>query len=155
MTTTKYEVDKFIGANNFSLWRIEMTTLLVHQGIVKAINAEALPTVEDAKKKLEIETKAHSVILLSLGDEVLREVADEEKALGLWDKLATICRKKSLANKLYLKKKLYSLRMEEGKELRKYIDDFNKVVLDFNNISAKVDEEDRGYNPTKFSAKII
>jgi hypothetical protein len=34
----------------------------------------------------ELEEKAHSIILLSLLDRVLREVADEETASGLWKK---------------------------------------------------------------------
>uniref|UniRef100_A0A803Q6K9 GAG-pre-integrase domain-containing protein n=1 Tax=Cannabis sativa TaxID=3483 RepID=A0A803Q6K9_CANSA len=70
------------------------------------------------KKFKEIQNKAHSAILLSLGDEVLREVSSVETAVGLWKKLASIYLKKSLANKLYLKKKLYTMRMDETKDLR-------------------------------------
>ena len=100
-----------------------MKVFLVHQGISEALDEEAMNMLEDKKKKNEIEAKAHSAILLSLGDEVLREVADEEEAIGLWNKLASIYMKKSLANKLYLKKRLYTLRMDETRELRKHLDD--------------------------------
>jgi hypothetical protein len=143
MSSSKFEIDKFNGTNDFGLWRIKMKALLVHQGISEALNLEALAAIDDKKKKFEIETKAHSAILLSLGDEVLREVSSEEKALGLWEKLSEIYMKKSLANKLYLKKKLYTLRMDESKELRKHLDDYNKIILDLCNIGVKIDDEDQ------------
>lgn len=76
MTSTRFEVDKFNGTNDFSLWRIKMKAFLVHQGISEALDVEAMDQMDDKKKKNEIEAKAHSAILLSLGDEVLREVAD-------------------------------------------------------------------------------
>uniref|UniRef100_A0A803NHF4 Retrovirus-related Pol polyprotein from transposon TNT 1-94 n=1 Tax=Cannabis sativa TaxID=3483 RepID=A0A803NHF4_CANSA len=103
-----------------------MKAFLVHQGILEPLNEEAMKEIDDKKKKVEIETKAHSAILLSLGDEVLREVSSEEKALGLWNKLAAIYMKRSLANKLYLKKKLYTLRMDESKDLRRHLDDYKQ-----------------------------
>ena len=84
MAGAKFDIDKFNGTNDFGLWRIKMKVLLVHNGIAEAINEEALKELSEDKKKLnEIETKALSAILLSLGDEVLREVLNEEKALGL------------------------------------------------------------------------
>ena len=50
--------------------------------------------------------------------------------------------KKSLANRLYLKK-LYIMHMEEGKDLRKHLDEFNGVFLDLNSIDLKIEEEDQ------------
>ena len=48
----------------------------------------------------------------------------------------------SLANRLYLKKKLYTLQMEEGKDMRKHLDEFNKIMLNLNKIGVKLEEED-------------
>ena len=91
MSIAKFEVDKFTGDNDFSLWRIKMKALLVHQGLSEAIEPDAFQdSIDDKKKIQEIETKAHSAILLSLGDEVLREVSDELTAYGLWSKLDVI-----------------------------------------------------------------
>uniref|UniRef100_A0A803PRG9 Retrovirus-related Pol polyprotein from transposon TNT 1-94 n=1 Tax=Cannabis sativa TaxID=3483 RepID=A0A803PRG9_CANSA len=118
MARTKFKVDKFTSANDFDLWRIKMKALLGYQGVSKALENEALNSIDDKKKKIEIESKAHDTILLSLGAEVLREVFDEGKALGLWSKFSSIYMNKSLANKLYLKNKLYTLRMDESNELR-------------------------------------
>ena len=34
--------------------------------------------------------------------------------------------------------------MEEGKELRKHLDEFNRIILELNNIGVRIDEEDQG-----------
>lgn len=111
MTTAKFDLEKFTGTNDFSLWRIKMKSLLVHSGLSTAINGESSEELTEAKLK-DIDSKAHSAILLSLGDEVLREVAEEQTALKLWSRLESLYLKKSLANRLYLKKSLYTIHME-------------------------------------------
>lgn len=77
MAYGKFELDKFTGENNFTLWRIKMKALLVHQGISIVIHKQELESVEDKAKIQEAQAKAHSALILSLGDEVLREVSEE------------------------------------------------------------------------------
>lgn len=114
--------DKFTGTDDgFSLWQIKMKVLLVHIGLLHAINLEVLENTLEKKKIMDSEERAHIAILLSLGDEVLREVAEETTALAPWNRLAGLYLKKSLPNMLYLKKSLYVIHMEEGKYLRKHI----------------------------------
>ena len=48
---------------------------------------------------------------------------------------------KSLANRLFLKKKLYFFKMAPRKSVEDHLDDFNKIVLDLENIEIKVDED--------------
>ncbi|GJV64786.1 retrovirus-related pol polyprotein from transposon TNT 1-94 [Tanacetum coccineum] len=55
-------------------------------------------------------------------------------AMGVWSKLETLYMRKSLANKLYLKKKLYTFYMSSGRKISEHIDEFNKIVLDLENI---------------------
>nr|GEV53640.1 retrovirus-related Pol polyprotein from transposon TNT 1-94 [Tanacetum cinerariifolium] len=50
---------------------------------------------------------------------------------------------KSLANRLYLKKKLYTYYMSPGTKLGDHIDEFNKLILDLANIDIKIEDEDR------------
>ncbi|GJX43365.1 retrotransposon protein, putative, ty1-copia subclass [Tanacetum coccineum] len=49
---------------------------------------------------------------------------------------------KSLANKLYLKKKLYTFYMPSGRKISEHIDEFNKIVLDLANIEVTFEDED-------------
>ena len=55
----------------------------------------------DAAKGMDVDAKAHSAILLSLADEVLREISSKTLSLGVWEKLQTLYMKRSsLANRL-------------------------------------------------------
>ncbi|GJT51075.1 hypothetical protein Tco_0977232 [Tanacetum coccineum] len=74
--------------------------------------------------------------------EVLREVTGETTAAVFWLKLETLYMTKSLANKLYLKKKLYTFYMLVGRNISEHIDEFNKIVLDLTNIEVKFNDED-------------
>ncbi|RVW14253.1 Retrovirus-related Pol polyprotein from transposon TNT 1-94 [Vitis vinifera] len=87
MSSQKFEVEKFNGSNDFTLWKLKMKALLVQQKCAQAIEGEeTLPVGLTAVEKEEVVSRAHSAILLSLADEVLREVADETTAVGLWRK---------------------------------------------------------------------
>ena len=84
----KFEVEKFDGQNSFSLWRIKIKALLRQQSLLKVL--EVLVSEDSPAPSKEEEEKVHSTILLSLSDGVLREVADEETATGLWSALENL-----------------------------------------------------------------
>ncbi|GJW27045.1 retrovirus-related pol polyprotein from transposon TNT 1-94 [Tanacetum coccineum] len=95
---------------------------------------EVLPTDMEAQTKAELNKKAHSAVILCLGNKVMREVTRETTAARVWSKLETLYMTKSLANKLYLKKKLYTFYMPAGRKISEHIDEFNKIILDLANI---------------------
>lgn len=140
----KYDVEKFTGSNYFGLWRMKMKALLVHQGLYEALLGEKLlrETMSDRDKK-EVLDKAHSAIILNLGDKVLRKVARETTAAGVWLKLEGLYMKKSLVNRLYLKQSLYSFKMQDDKSVSEQIDDINKLILDLENIGVTIEDEDK------------
>ena len=144
MGTAKFEVEKFTRSNDFRLWRLKMRAFLVHQGLEDALKGRAgLPqTMSDQEKKILIE-KAHSVIILSLGDKVLRKVSKEKTAAGVWSKLEGLYMTKSLVNWLYLKQDLYSFKIHEDKSIDEQLDTFNKLILDLENIDVTIDDEDQ------------
>ncbi|KAL8153408.1 hypothetical protein V2J09_011168 [Rumex salicifolius] len=50
---------------------------------------------------------------------------------------------KSLANKLRLKEKLYTLRMKEGSELQAHLNEFSSILIDLENLDIKIEDEDK------------
>jgi len=102
-----------------------------------------IKALEESGEYAELEQNAHSAILLSLSDGVLRDVSDEETAARLWKKLENLYMKKSLTNRSYLKQQLYNLKMKEGMPLCDHLDDINRIILDLKNIDTKVDDEDQ------------
>ncbi|XP_059671098.1 uncharacterized protein LOC132316642 [Cornus florida] len=92
-----------------------MQALLTQQGLKNVLfgNDKLLETRSNEDKD-EVDEKACSAILLNLADEVLHEVIDEDMAAKLWLKLESLYMTKSLTNKLYLKQRLYILRIKKG-----------------------------------------
>nr|GEX34678.1 zinc finger, CCHC-type [Tanacetum cinerariifolium] len=140
MTRAKFDIEKFDGTGDFGLWRVKMRALLIQHGCEAAL--EVLPADMEAQAKAELNKKAHSVVILCLGNKNLREVTGETTVAGIWSKLETLYMTKSLANKLYLKKKLYTFYMPAGRKISEHIDEFNKIVLDLSNIEVKFKDAD-------------
>nr|GFD34143.1 retrovirus-related Pol polyprotein from transposon TNT 1-94 [Tanacetum cinerariifolium] len=66
----------------------------------------------------------------------------EDNYNGFCSKLETWYMTKSLANKLYLKKQLYTFYMPTGRNIFEHIDEFKKIVLDLANSEVKFEDED-------------
>ena len=89
-----------------------------------------------------MEEKAHSTILLSLDDHIITEVADQATSVELWKNLQSLYTTKSLTNKLLLKQRLFSVRMQSGTPLQEHLEKLNSILLDLRNLDVKVDDED-------------
>ncbi|KAH9678732.1 hypothetical protein KPL71_025836 [Citrus sinensis] len=134
-----------------------MRAILIQQGLDAALEDD-----EDSKAKQRkeegssssgadmktINNKAHNTIILHLSDEVLREVAKEKTASGLWTKLKELFLKKSLAKRLSMKRKLYMFSMKDGTALKDHLDEFKKLILGLENKEsngkAAIASEDEG-----------
>ena len=84
--------------------------------MVKALCGKQLEGMNDIDWK-DLEAKATTTIRLCLADDVMYHVMDEESPTTIWLKLESRYMFKSLTNKLYLKQKLYGLKMAEGLDL--------------------------------------
>ena len=49
---------------------------------------------------------------------------------------------KSLAKRLYLKKTLHTLRMDEGTSIHTHVDEFNKLMMDLKSVDNQISDED-------------
>ncbi|GJT62466.1 retrovirus-related pol polyprotein from transposon TNT 1-94 [Tanacetum coccineum] len=140
MTGAKFDIKKLDGTGDFGLWRINMHALLIQHRCEATL--EVSPADMEAEAKAELNKKAHSVVILCLGNKVLREVTGETTAVGVWSKLEALYMTKLLANKLYLNKKLYTFYMPAGRKIFEHIDEFNKIVFDLAYIEVKFKHDD-------------
>ncbi|KAG8475541.1 hypothetical protein CXB51_032350 [Gossypium anomalum] len=115
MATTRFEIEKFDGETNFNLWQVRMMAILVQSGLKK----------------------------LCLANTVLQEVLMEKTSSSLWKRLETLYATKSLANRLVLKQRLFTFRMNEGELIRDHISQFITLLNDLNNVEVHIDDEDQ------------
>ncbi|GKD01283.1 hypothetical protein Tco_1171557 [Tanacetum coccineum] len=106
------------------------------------VKQEVLPMDIEAQTKAELNKKAYSAVILCLGNKVLRDVTREMTAAGVWSKLENLYMIKSLVNKFYSKKKLYTFYMPGGRKIFEHINEFNKIVRDLANIEVKLESKD-------------
>ncbi|KAH9782716.1 hypothetical protein KPL71_009026 [Citrus sinensis] len=154
MAATKIDLENFNGKNDFNLWKLKMEALLITQGLGDALQPVIMKDgkVGSSSKTLEemaeIDKKAKRTIILSVADLVIREVAKEPTVTALWIKLESIYMKKSLANRLYIKKKMFTLKMAEGLSLDEYLVEFNKVCDTLKTIDNSLSDEGKAILPT-------
>ena len=115
--STKFEVEKFTGSNDFGLWKMKMKAVLVKEGLDVALEGEEhLPETMDVRERRELLKKAYSSIILGLGDKVLREVSRSwSMTADVWRVLEERYMAKSVPNRINLKQRLYGFKMKEGK----------------------------------------
>ncbi|MFQ6645616.1 hypothetical protein Gotur_020324 [Gossypium turneri] len=77
---------------------------------------------------------------LRLSNTVLQEVLMEKTSSALWKRLETFYATKSLANRLVLKQRLFTFRMNEGRD---HISQFITHLNDLKNIEVHIDDEDQ------------
>jgi hypothetical protein len=127
----KFEVEKFIGKNNFKLWKLKMHDLLVQQELHKALEGKTKkPTGMTNEDWEDLDTRSLSTIQLSLENDVLFNIfgEGEERTIGLWSIMETLCMTKSLTNRIYLKRQLYSLQMKEGTKIVDHLNILNTLM---------------------------
>ncbi|MFQ6633662.1 hypothetical protein Gotur_010129 [Gossypium turneri] len=67
----------------------------------------------------------------------------EKTSSVLWKRLETLYATKSLANRLALKRRLFTFRMNECELLGDYISQFISLLNDLKNVEVKIDDEDQ------------
>jgi hypothetical protein len=166
-SSSRIYIEKFNG-KNFELWKIKMEDLHVdkEQCIVvdhgtqptgmQPIGTQSTGTQPTSTKTTstpptgmskeyweKLDRRARSTIRLCLADLVLLNVLGESTANELWDKLGNLYQSKSLVNKLFLRKKLYHIRMEDGVSMTKHLNSFHTLVSQLVSVNITIAEEDK------------
>lgn len=94
------EVDCFDGTADFALWLRRMHAVLVQQKVARILGGEKKQAetitadhkadmMDNTEKAGMMDTTFRSLIL-HLSDKVLREIASEKTAVGIWAKLESV-----------------------------------------------------------------
>lgn len=119
-------IEKFNG-KNFHLWKFKMQMVLEDKdlwGIVAGDEVEPVEegTTDTQRRQFQRRArKALATICLSLGDEQLALVRSATTAKEAWSKLEGHYEIKSLANKLFLRKKYFTMTMVESDTMTEHV----------------------------------
>jgi len=94
-------------------------------------------------KYLQRRDKALATIVLAVDPKLLYLLGDPTDPVDVWDKLSATFQKKTFANRLRLKKRLYTKRLVFGGSMQKHLKEFVELFEELAVIGAPLQEEDK------------
>ncbi|KAH9754149.1 Integrase catalytic domain-containing protein [Citrus sinensis] len=120
---------------------MKMKAVLRKNNCLAAIGERPMEITDD--KWNEIDGNAISDIHLALADGVLSSVAEKNTAKEIWDTLTKLYEAKSLHNKIFLKRKLYTLRMVESTMVTDHINTLKTLFSQLTTLGHNIEENER------------
>ncbi len=135
-----------LNGSNYPTWKVQCRMALLRDGLWDLVNGIETAPREDASKwanYLARKDRVLATIVLSIEPSLLYLIGEPEDPIVVWKKLLDQFQKKTWANKLALRRKLYSLKLKDGDAVQEHI----KVMIEtFDALSVvgdKIEEEDR------------
>ncbi|MCO5570587.1 hypothetical protein L7F22_024312 [Adiantum nelumboides] len=111
-------IKKLEGAHNYAIWQKQCYNVMLQKKQAKPIKMQGVkPGNMSTEEWEEVDELARSTIMLSVSDNLLFNVENEETAWGMWKRLEDLYPQQSAASKVYWLKKLMDLRMKEGTQI--------------------------------------
>ncbi|KAH9670456.1 hypothetical protein KPL70_016992 [Citrus sinensis] len=119
---------------------MKMKAVLRKNNCLAAIGERPMEITDD--KWNEIDGNTISDLHLALADGVLSSVAEKNMAKEIWDTLTKLYEAKSLYNKIFLKRKLYTLRMTESTIVTDHINTLKTLFSQLTTLGHNIEENE-------------
>jgi hypothetical protein len=146
-----YTIDK-LNSTNFSSWKFRMQMILIDRGLWEYVDGSLpVPVLgvdanEAARAKL-VEWKkkdncAMAQISLTVGNTELTHVKGAKSSREAWLKLCSVYEAKGLANKVFLRRRFFNIKLKEGDTMQAHINNVKELAEQLDAIGAAVTEND-------------
>lgn len=137
-----------LNGKNYPTWKLQCRMVLVKDGLWEIVSEkEADPGREQAdahKKFMTRRDRALATIVLSIEPSLLYLLgANPEDPVVVWKKLRDHFQKKTWANKLEFRRKLYALRLKDGESVQEHIKRMTEIFEELSVIDDPVSDDDR------------
>ena len=137
-----------LSNTNYSTWKVQCKMALIKEGllwnIVNGTETEPEGNAERRAKFVARRDRALATIVLAMEPSLLYLVgSDPTDPVVVWRALADQFQQNTWANKLELKRKLFSLRLAEGGSVQQHIKSMSEICDELSAIGETVSEEDR------------
>ena len=142
---TAARINKFSGTN-FHTWKFKMQMVLEERDLWDVVSGEV--KLEHCTSNLDQATfkrksrKALAIICLAMEDSQLPLVRSAKDAHDAWSRLEGHYEKKSLANKLFLRRRFFTTMMGEGDDVLEHINRLKTLAEQLDAVGAPVSEDD-------------
>lgn len=134
-----------LNGSNYPTWKIQCQMALMKDGLWSIVNgSERAPeAVGDRPKFMARKDRALATIVLSVDPSLLYLIGTPEDPVEVWSKLENQFQKKTWANKLELRRKLYSLRLKDGDSVQSHIKAMTEIFNSLSVVGDPISGEDQ------------
>lgn len=135
-----------LSESNFVTWKIQIKMMLLRKELWDIVQGEETApdqTNVGHKKFCSRSNRALSLIVMAVEPRMLYLIGEPENPKIVFDKLCNVFQKKTWANKLRLRKKLYSLRLVGGAGVHQHLKNFTEVFNELAVLGDPLQDEDR------------
>ena len=136
-----------LNGKNYPTWKVQCRMALIKDGLWGIVKGtEVTPgegNAEAQRKYLARRDCALALVVLAVEPTLLYLLGDPEDPQVVWTKLEEQFQRRTWANKLQLRRKLFSLKLKEGGSVNEHIKTMTKIFEELAVIGDPVSEEDR------------
>ncbi len=138
------KVMEIFDGGNFHLWKLKMRMMFFKHGLWKFIDGSAtIPNDEyQITDHSEKATKAFALLCEHLMDAQLAHIQYCENVKSVWETLCGVHEAKTIGNKLFLRRKFFTIKMQKGEDLLMHINMVKALVNQLRSIEVKIKDED-------------
>ncbi|CAJ2648559.1 unnamed protein product [Trifolium pratense] len=135
----KVKIERFDG-RDFSFWKMQIEDYLYQKKLYQPLSGKK---PDDMKQEdwVLLDRQALGVIRLTLAKNVAFNIVNETTTAGLIKALSDMYEKPSAANKVYLMRRLFNLKMGEGISITNHINEFNTILSQLESVQIKFEDE--------------
>lgn len=144
-----YSKSKYIlfDGSNFSNWKFRVNALLDEKELSIYVKKDLATicvgaTTDDCAKHRRNEKKCKSLLIQCIGDNHLEYVKDKEQAKEIFDTLQNVFERKSVAGQLCLRKKIMTMKFNDGDNIENHFLVFDKTVRELKSTGADLKDID-------------
>jgi transposase InsO family protein len=132
---TKHTITK-LNNSNYQVWKFKVKMLLIRDGIWSVVNGDRPePIPESWNRKDE---KAQCTISLTVEDNQLIHIYNCNSARDMWMELQKVHERANLSSKMYLRKKLYKMKLQHDQNMQEYISETLQLVEQLRGVGEEV-----------------
>ena len=135
----KVKIEKFDG-RDFGFWKMQIEDYLYQKKLYQPLSGVKPNDMKKEEWNL-LDRQALGVIRLTLAKNVAFNIVNEKTTAGLIKALSDMYEKPSAANKVYLMRRLFNLKMGEGISVTDHINEFNTILSQLESVQIKFDDE--------------
>ena len=121
-----------LNGKNYPTWKVQCKMALMRDGLwqIVAGTERAPDATREADKYAKYrgrKERALATIVLSVDPSLLYLLGEPEDPVAVWEKLASQFQRKTWANKLELRRRLYSTKLQDGGSVQQHIKEMTEI----------------------------